>query len=119
MGFSWGFLGRTQNEIEGDHNHKQHHLGISSGPKSKSNPLINPNNTEAIKNSMVLKTLKNKEMMNSRTKGFRKPARVQTEFEANQKLLIVLATLGLTLQIINKVDSYKIVADPLAQLVTT
>jgi hypothetical protein len=22
MGFCWGFLGRTQNEIEGDHNHK-------------------------------------------------------------------------------------------------
>jgi hypothetical protein len=54
MGFLWGFLGRTQNEIEGDHNHKQHHLGISIDPMSKSHPQTNSNNTEAIKNSMVL-----------------------------------------------------------------
>jgi hypothetical protein len=88
MGFCWGFLGQTQNEIEGDHDQGEHHLCIRSDPKSNSHPPTNPNSTRATRTRWFSKILKNKEMKNSRTKDFRKSARAQTEFEANQKLWV-------------------------------
>jgi hypothetical protein len=86
MGFCWGFLGRTQNETERNHDHKQHHLGVRSDPKIKSHPPTNPNITEAIRTRWFSKIIKNKEMKNSRTKDFKKSSRAQTKFEANQKM---------------------------------
>jgi hypothetical protein len=54
LGFCWGFLKRSQKEINSDHDQKLHQQGICSDPKSVPHHPTIPNKHPQHKDSMVL-----------------------------------------------------------------